>query len=464
MSQYHHRHSEEDEPTYIIWPRKRNSHVPDVNNRAGTAVILAAEGIGYQVVRTHLNNLREDVYQGSVYERGTFSTETQTWEVGLVEMSEGGTTASFETERALSYFKPDVLLYIGLATSMQDVQLGDVVSPTKVYAYESGRSAATFETRPVVWTVSYEMAQRARAEARQTDWLERVKETSGAGLPNVVFKPIAAGEKVLASTRSSLYPFLLSHYNDAVAVEMGGHGVLVAAHAHPSIKALVVCGISESVQNDRQNDHQNEREASTTKWHRIAAHHASAFAFEVLANLVPVVPSQNPPRQDEQGPTVMVDSHPVNEKDACLEIFYSYAPKDKQLAEQLQQQLFVLERSGLITNWDRYKVAGGADLAERQRHLDTAPIIVLLVSPAYIASQYYEDEGKQAMKRRADGKAIVIPVLLRPTPGWEHTHFSELQAIPREGKAVTQFTNRDQAWGEVAREIGAIVEDIRKNK
>lgn len=456
MSQYYHGRSEGDEPTYIIWPRRQNSLASDARSRTGTAVILAAEGSGYQAVRMHLDNLHEEVYQGSVYERGMFSTGTQTWEVGLVEISEGGANVSFETERALSYFKPDALLYISLVTGMQEVQLGDVVSPTKVYGYESGRSAATFETKPDAWTVSYEMAQRARADARRTDWVQRVKDPSDTSLPNVVLKPIASGEKVLASTRSKLYPFLLSHYNDAVAVEMGGYGVLVAAHAHSTIKTLVVCGISELVQNGR--------EESTIEWRRVAAHRASAFAFEVLANLVPPAAAQESVTKEVQEPAAMANPKPANGTDTCVEIFYSYVTEDKQLAQQLQKQLAPLEKRGLIANWDRYKVAGGADLEERQRHLDTAAIVVVFVSPEYIVSQYYEDEAKWAIKRRASGKPIVVPVHLRPTNGWEYTEFSNLQAIPREGKAVTEFSRRNQAWSEVAREIGAIVESLQKTK
>ncbi|HLZ80563.1 MAG TPA: hypothetical protein VKP04_02955, partial [Ktedonobacteraceae bacterium] len=63
MSHYFPDHSEEDEPTYIIGSRKSASHAADVNSRAGTAVFLAAEGIGYEAVRAHLYDLREEVYQ-----------------------------------------------------------------------------------------------------------------------------------------------------------------------------------------------------------------------------------------------------------------------------------------------------------------------------------------------------------------------------------------------------------------
>jgi hypothetical protein len=220
----------------------------------GRAVILAAEGIVYQTICTRLNNLREEIYHGTVYECGVFPVGEFSWEVCLFEIVQGGITASIETERAISYFKPDVILYISLVTGIQHIHLGDVVSATKVYAYESGRSSATIEARPVVWNVSYAMEQRARAEVRKKDWLKRVEDQSDHSSAKVVLAPIAAGEKVIASTQSSLYPFLQSHYNDAVAVDVGGHGVLGAVHAHRSINALVVCGIAELIQNDLKNE------------------------------------------------------------------------------------------------------------------------------------------------------------------------------------------------------------------
>ena len=295
MSQYYRNRSDEDEPTPIIWPRK-NYAMSNVHVSIGRAVILTVNGIGYQEVRTHLNNLHEEVYQGSVYERGTFSTDKKTWEVGLVEISQRGTAASLETERALSYFKPDVLLYIGIAIGMQDVQLGDVVSTTHVYAYESGKSAATFEAEPAVWSVSYNVEQRARAEARRKNWLYRVTAPSSGNPPNVMFAPIVAGENAYASTRSKLRSFVHSHYNDAVAIEMEGYGVLTSAHAHRSINPLVVCGISELIRNDRR----REREENTTQWRRVAAEHASAFAFEVLAKLLDNMPFANPQRPAQE--------------------------------------------------------------------------------------------------------------------------------------------------------------------
>jgi nucleoside phosphorylase len=243
-------------------------------------VILTALPIEYLAVRAHISQVREETHKGTIYERGTFIAGKGSWEVVIAQIGAGGTGTAIEAERAITHFRPHVILFVGVAGGLKDVALGDIVVATKVYGYESGKvEAQGFRSRPEVGRSSHPMVQRASAEARKTDWLQRIQRSASmvVSSPRVFIGPIAAGDKVLASTHAELYDLLRTTYEDALAIEMESHGFLQATYRDSAVQALIVRGISDLIDNKRKVDKQGYQE--------IAARHASAFAFEVLAKL-----------------------------------------------------------------------------------------------------------------------------------------------------------------------------------
>ncbi|NEP11688.1 MAG: hypothetical protein F6K14_16040 [Symploca sp. SIO2C1] len=240
------------------------------------AVILTALPVEYLAVRNYLTELQEKEHpQGTIYQQGKFVTNGQTWEVGIAEVGAGNTKAAVEAVRAIAYFQPNILLFVGIAGGIKDVAIGDVVVATDVYGYESGKVAQEFFTRPQVGKSAYALVERAKFEAKEEEWLEKL-----SSKPRVFVAPIAAGEKVVASKHSDIFQFLRGSYNDAIAVEMEGFGFLSAAFAYPNIKAIVIRGISDLIEG--KNDDSIEPEEVRQKK---ASHHASAFAFQMLSKL-----------------------------------------------------------------------------------------------------------------------------------------------------------------------------------
>jgi nucleoside phosphorylase len=241
------------------------------------AVILTALAVEYNAVRAHLNDVQKVTYNGSIYETGLFLSGDAQWKIGITQIGVGNATATFEAERAITYFNPEIVLFVGIAEGVKDVKIGDVIASTRVYGYESGAFFfKVFNARPDVGESSYALIQRARVEADKHTWQRRIS-IPGQTAATVYVGPIAAGEKVLDSSAAKIVSFLKRTYNDTLAVEMEGRGFLNAIHADQSVQALIIRGISNLLSQKSGRDKQTCQE--------MAADHASAFAFEMLSQL-----------------------------------------------------------------------------------------------------------------------------------------------------------------------------------
>src|SRR5450432_3200588 len=120
-----------------------------------------------------------------------------------------------------------------------------------------------------------------------------------------------------------------------------------------------------------------------------------------------------------------------------VEVFCSFADQDTLLLEQLERHLKVLQREGQIIIWHKRQITAGSDWQnELDTYLNTATLILLLISPDFLASDYlYGVELQRAVQRHDSNEARVIPIVLRPCD-WENGPLARLQKIPRNGKAV----------------------------
>src|SRR5947207_219206 len=151
------------------------------------------------------------------------------------------------------------------------------------------------------------------------------------------------------------------------------------------------------------------------------------------------------------------------EQTKAIKIFYCYAREDKALRDELDKQLAPLKRLGLVATWhDREILPGIAWKREIDTRLNVADIVLLLVSVYFIHSDYcYGVEMRRALERHKAGEAHVIPVILRPVE-WKETPLGDLQALPPEGKPITKWRHRDDAFQAVTQGIRDVIEVLRK--
>jgi len=126
-------------------------------------------------------------------------------------------------------------------------------------------------------------------------------------------------------------------------------------------------------------------------------------------------------------------------------LFFSYSHADEALRDQLER---------VITTWHDRRIGAGEELDPAiASHVERDDIILLLVSPDFLASDYcYDREMMRAMERHDAGEAIVIPAILRACH-WHGAPFGKLLATPPDGRPVTQWPDRDQAFLEVVKAI-----------
>lgn len=121
-----------------------------------------------------------------------------------------------------------------------------------------------------------------------------------------------------------------------------------------------------------------------------------------------------------------------------VEIFFCYAHEDEVMLKNLKKHLKALHWQRLIKTWYDGEISGGTEWEQEiHKHLNRAQIILLLVSPDFIASDYcYNKEMMRAMERHERKEARVIPIMLRPVD-YSGTPFSKLQALPKDALPIT---------------------------
>jgi 5'-methylthioadenosine/S-adenosylhomocysteine nucleosidase len=407
-------------------------------------VIITALPLEFQAVKGFLKNCQEIEHpHGNVYETGKY----QNWEVELVEIGQGNAKAAAETERAIEFFKPEYVFFVGVAGGIKDVNLGDVVIAEVVKGYEKGKETDTgFLPRGEIGQSSYQLIQRAKANAKNADWFEKLNTNLK---PKALIGVIAAGEKVVASERSTTYEILTKLYSDALAVEMEGIGFLTAIHAS-NAKGIVIRGISDLLSNKTQSDNAG--------WQEKAAYHATAFAFAMLDKLAPIHEENTSIAQEKP-------ISQINKPEKTLKLFYSYSHEDEDLRNRLEKHLTILKRQNVIDTWHDRAIGAGTEWKEAiDENLETADIILLLVSADFLASDYcFDIEIKRAMEKHNEKSAVVIPISLRPCDT-NDIDFMKLQGLPRNFEPVIKWVHQDEAFTDIAKGIRAVAERIRNSK
>jgi hypothetical protein len=144
------------------------------------------------------------------------------------------------------------------------------------------------------------------------------------------------------------------------------------------------------------------------------------------------------------------------------EVFISHSHEDAEFRDQLERHLAVLLNTGVISTWHDRKIVPGQEwLTEIERQIESADVILLLVSENFLSSPYcYGIEMKRALERHKEGSATVIPVIL-DSVDWKGAPFDKLQVLPTGERPVTKWPSRAEGFTDVAKGIRLAIQAKR---
>jgi hypothetical protein len=143
-----------------------------------------------------------------------------------------------------------------------------------------------------------------------------------------------------------------------------------------------------------------------------------------------------------------------------LKLFFCYAREDAAWRRRLDEHLELVRREGLITTWYDQRIAPGTEWSEViQQHLSAADLVVFLVSPAFLASEYISTvEMKLALELHRQGAARVVPVMLEKVESFDTVDLFALQVLPACDDDVLPV----KAWPDPVRALDAVTDGIRR--
>ncbi|MFN0175619.1 MAG: COR domain-containing protein [Saprospiraceae bacterium] len=146
-------------------------------------------------------------------------------------------------------------------------------------------------------------------------------------------------------------------------------------------------------------------------------------------------------------------------------IFISYAHKNESFKDEFREMVKPLEKNGTWKVWDdRWLLPNDQWNREILKHLEEAHVAVLLLTPAFFASDYiYDEEMRRAVERHRRGELLLIGVLVSDCM-FEETPLRDIQIVPKDALPVERNPNRNQVWKAVADKIKETIEVWRGDR
>jgi len=184
--------------------------------------------------------------------------------------------------------------------------------------------------------------------------------------------------------------------------------------------------------------------------------HNSAFA--------PYAPSV--PSTTSSPDTTPASTAPKPAPTGPIRIFVSYSHADRDYLEKLDTRLKAIRHQIPIDVWDDRKILAGTQLSKKIiEQLQLADVVILLISPDFMASDYcFSKEMAEALRKYEQNEGLPVPIIIRPEATWSSHKIGQHLALPRDGKAVSKWPDPDDAWEDISKGLQALLTDLAQKR
>jgi hypothetical protein len=150
---------------------------------------------------------------------------------------------------------------------------------------------------------------------------------------------------------------------------------------------------------------------------------------------------------------------------SSLNFFYSYCRQDKEQRQSLEKHLSMLVRNKVINQWYDGKITAGSPWETKiLENLESADIVVFLITTNWLNSGACIEEWEQAkLYAKSQPNKRLIPIIASECAWMDFDDMKSMQALPSDGKPVTQWKPMNSAWSNVYEGIKAAAMEVKKN-
>jgi nucleoside phosphorylase len=239
-----------------------------------------------------------------------------------------------------------------------------------------------------------------------------------------------------------------------------------------SIRSLVVKGVSDYADVDKDDSYQD-----------YAATLSAIYAYNFIKHFVTNERMPWPTGKNLESPTTVISNQavpqatipttqatsvekPMNSNNAgttdkkTIKIFVSCSESsvDADLIKRLDTHFALLKRQIGVKLWYRSNILAGDVSQEKiEKNLNEADIILLLLTPNYLAESFYDEEYGKIQIRSTQG-TLVIPILLKSVDDdWIQEFYGKFQPLPHDKKPVDEASSKDTSLTNIVRGIKQVI-------